>query len=435
MYLQQNDKARAVLFFGSEGIVRELLYSEFEALLDGFVPLEEWAGRTLKAVYVEANASFKVTSAVFFLVSFEADGAVEAAWNMPLADLARSASTGPDLGAGPIHMACKSKCPIAYYKDLLWEPDAKSKNNHFKHIMHSVKRNRLGFVFKAPDEDAAPVAGSVQFDPKYQLDIKSQLETLLQEQRSQMSQFEGDKEKAVKEIRLEYLGKIEQLQQQLQDKEKALKEVEAHALELKGTIDGQVQKIEGLREYFEHKLERAQGNEQEVVDSLKAHYEHELEEKLKAVTGELNDLLKMKEVELVYRVEHEEQLREEIDKLKQNSQELFANSGNQMLEKLSEKGVNFVTYQAGAGHITIPVDEMSNFIDNPVAFTAAYCGVSEKHYSAWLSHYQAPVCMALDEHGEECSENLKRISNPAEFIPGESEYCEKHQQFKAVNTA
>lgn len=431
MYLDHDEKARAVLFFGSEGIARELLYGEFEALLDGFVPLEEWSGRTLKGVYVEFNSQFLVTSAVFFLVSFEDSGLVEAAWNMPLTDLARTSAKGPDMGAGPIHIACKSKCPIAMYKDSMWEPVNKDKASHFAAIAKAVKRNRLGFVFKQVDEDTTAGANQVMMssaaDLQYQKELKRQMESLLKEQRQQMASFSSDKENALKEVRLEYIAKIEQLQAKLQDAESNLRDAEKRNEELKETIDGQVQKIEGLREYFEHKLERAQGNEQEIVDSLKAHYEAESDAKLNSVTKEMSELLKMKEVELVYRIEHEEQLRDEIEAMRRSNQELIENSGNHLLSKLSEKGVNFVTYQPGAGHITIPLDEIANFIDNPTEFTAAYCGVSERHYQAWLRHYQAPVCAALVDDEHTCSANIERVTTPSQFVPGESEFCQEHQ--------
>jgi len=78
MFLHDTDKAQAVLFFGKEGISKELLYPELEALLDGFVPLEEWASTTQKAAYVEFNYQFVVTAAVFFTMAFDAKGGMTA---------------------------------------------------------------------------------------------------------------------------------------------------------------------------------------------------------------------------------------------------------------------------------------------------------------------------------------------------------------------
>ncbi len=120
--MQQLDteKAQAVLFFGDNGVTKELLHSEFEALLDGYVPICEWQNEEKKAVYVEFNKDYIAVAAVFFNISFDAEGLVDPAWNLPLLDMARTVSKGPDLGAGPIHLACYSQCPVAYYRDWLW---------------------------------------------------------------------------------------------------------------------------------------------------------------------------------------------------------------------------------------------------------------------------------------------------------------------------
>ena len=441
MFYLSTDKARAILFFGNEGVVKELQYSEFEALLDGFVPMEEWSGRTVRAAYVEINNNFCVVSAVFFVVTFDPKGGVDASWNLPLADLARTAAKGPDMGAGPIHLACASHCPIAFYQNALWDPDMKSHSSHFAQIKKSLKGNRLGIVFKPAEpkvgggfseKDAQQLEQRLtqQLGKHYEQELRDHMAQLLKDQRLRISTLTSDKEAALKELRLEYAQKMETLQQQLDERERMLADADKRNQELKATIDGQVQKIEGLREYFEHKLQRVQGSEQESIEVLKAQYEIESEAKLTAATAELNDLLKMKEVELLYRAEHEEALQQEVARLRQENQALTADSGDQILEKLSRKGVNFVTYQTGAGHITIPLSEVGNFIDNPMVFTAAYCGVSEKHYLAWLNHYQMPVCSALNDAGEACCADIPRIGSPAEFILGDSEFCQRHNPLR-----
>lgn len=441
MHFLDTEKAQAVLFFGGEGVSKELLFPELEALLDGFVPIGEWAGSSQKAVYVEFTSDFIVTAAVFFIMNFDDSGAVEATWNLPLVDMARTATKGPDLGAGAIHLVCRSQCPVAYFKDWLWDPDMRPQSSHFSQIKKCLKRNRLGLHFKvtATQEDAGGGKMSAneakkleqrlsqQFSSQYEQEMRNQMAQLLKDQRLRVATMSSEKDAAIKELRLEQVKKIESLQQLLEDKVAIIEDLTKRNGELKNTIDGQVQKIEGLREYFEHKLQRAQGADDGYVDSLVAQHEKELAENSQKVTQELNDVLKMKEIELLYRTEHEAELRDEIQKLRQENQELLNNSGDHLLEKLSRKGVNFVTYQPGAGHITIPYTEIPNFVGNPSAFTAAYCGVSEKHYQAWLKHYQTPVCCVVDSDGDMCSENLKRVINPEEFVVGESDVCEAHR--------
>lgn len=441
MFLHDTDKAQAVLFFGKEGISKELLYPELEALLEGFVPLEEWANSTQKAAYVEFNHQFVVTAAVFFTMAFDAKGAVDSGWNLPLLDMARTTAKGPDLGAGAIRIACASQCPIAYFKDWLWDPDMNPEGPQFKQIKRSLKRNRLGVHFRstrsAEDSANGLSAQEVQhleahfsqhFSKQYEKALREQMSQLLEGQRQRIASMVSDRDEAVQAMRTDYERRIEELQQQLESSAAACADLDKNNQELRLTIEGQLQKVEGLREYYEHKLRRVQGIDSETLTAARARLESEMESRMRSATGELNELLKMKEVELQYRVEHEEQLQQEIFRLRREHQEFLANSSDHFLETLSRKGVNFVTYQPGAGHITIPYSEMTLFLENPSAFTAAYCGVSEDQYHAWLRHYQTPVCNALDDSGEMCCANLQRVTSPADFVIGQSDLCDQHRR-------
>ena len=134
----------------------------------------------------------------------------------------------------------------------------------------------------------------------------------------------------------------------------------------------------------------------------------------------------MRDIEVMYRNEQEQQLREEVAKLQTENREFLANSGDNLLEKLARNGLSFVTYQTGAGHINVPAGEISDFLSNPVQYTAEFCGTTESQYKSWLLHYQAPVCNHLNEEGELCGENIDRVGIPADFFEGESDRCEAH---------
>ena len=444
MIYNKVDKAQAILFLGNEGVVKELLYPEFEAVLDGFVPMEEWSGRTANAVYVEVNCDFLVTAAVFFTLGFDQTGAVEASWNLPLRDLARTSERGPDMGAGPIHLACASRCPVTAFEEYMWDPDLTEQGPHLNQIKKSIRRNRMGIVFKLDEsgdglEDlAGPSAEqlknlSKQLGEQYKSEMRNQMAHLLEEQKKQMAALGAEKEKAINDVRLEYLQKIEALQKQITERNTRLSDANKRNEELKETIDGQASKLEGLREYFEKKLERSSVVDDSVVATLKTQNEAEVQAKVVAATQELKELLGMKDVELSYRKEHEDALSQELSVLRGQNQELLTQGGDQILQKLSSKGVNFVTYQPGAGHITIPVTQVALFMESPVAFTADYCGVSEDHYNAWLAHYQAPICMAEGVQGDICGENLHRVTTPSEFVAGESNFCAQHNQLQKVD--
>ena len=50
----------AVVFFEDGAVSKEMTYSEFEAILDGVVGMDDFAGDTLKAVFVVVNGRLKV---------------------------------------------------------------------------------------------------------------------------------------------------------------------------------------------------------------------------------------------------------------------------------------------------------------------------------------------------------------------------------------
>mgnify|MGYP006952905825 CR=1 FL=1 len=81
----------AVMFFSERGISKEMLFPEFEALLDGLVASPEFADETVEAVFLQINARLQVRAAVFFTLDFDLDGYVNRLWNMPLRQIAERA--------------------------------------------------------------------------------------------------------------------------------------------------------------------------------------------------------------------------------------------------------------------------------------------------------------------------------------------------------
>src|SRR5690554_7586518 len=82
----------AVMFFSDQGIAREMLFTEFEALLDGLVAAPDFADETVEAVFLQINSRLYVRAAVFFTVDFDLDGYVNRLWNLPLRTLAEKAA-------------------------------------------------------------------------------------------------------------------------------------------------------------------------------------------------------------------------------------------------------------------------------------------------------------------------------------------------------
>src|SRR5690606_12640708 len=106
-----SEQQEAVIVFDNGKIARQLQYVEFEAVIDAYVPMADYAGQRAQAAYIRVNSRLQVTTCVFFLVDFNEQGMINRRWNVPLQNLADSAARGPDLGAGAIRLACFSQCP------------------------------------------------------------------------------------------------------------------------------------------------------------------------------------------------------------------------------------------------------------------------------------------------------------------------------------
>jgi len=440
-----DELASAVFFFNNEGsVAREMHYSEFEALLDNYVPLAEWANREARATYVQIDRRMRVCSAVFFLIGFNKVGHVLESWNLPLDQLTRNAMRGPDLGAGPIRLVCASQCPIEYFKKSLWDPDLRSSNNQLLMLKKAVTRNKLALQFRdAPEEEIESKSQSLNTDQlekklgaqirkEYAREFRDHMAQMLKDQRLRTATILNDSQKTVTNLKVEHGNRIEEYRALIEEKKRAIEEERQRNAQLKETIDGQAKKIEGLREYFEHKLEQAEGQGAEYVKALRENYEAETEAKIEAATTELKEMLQMRDVELFYRNEQESQLRDEIARLRRENQALLSGTDNELLEKMVSRGVSFVSYQPGAGHITIPIADLSKYMNNPIAYAAEQCGVQENHYRAWLEHYQAPVCSHVDNGGNFCGENVPRITNPADFHSGDQDRCNEHKELKSA---
>ncbi|TQV81010.1 hypothetical protein FKG94_09955 [Exilibacterium tricleocarpae] len=437
-------QTQAVLFFEHNAIVREMLHAEFEAILDGFVPVTEKAGDTVKAVFLRVNPQLKITAAVFFLIDFDPRGFADKRWNIPLEQFADTAGRGPDLGAGPIRLACRSQCPVAWHQQQLWDPEMQPGANNFVILRKGVQRNRLGLqvVEEAPPEPPPAAAApptqiiepaalerhiSQKLQRQLEQEFRDRMAQTLKEQRLRILTLDSKRKQELQELQLEHQRRIQEHQEKIEQIRQLHSDEQQRNQQLKQTIDGQAAKIEGVREYFEHKLKTAKSIEIAQLQTLKTNFEMELDAKIEAATTELKEMLQMREVELTYRNELVGNLNEEISRLRQENQQLLSDSADQLLDKMNRSGISFVAFHPGAGHMTIPLSDMSTYLENPTAYAAQRCGVGEKQYEGWLAHYTAPTCQALNEQGELCGTLVTRVESPADFHSGESDRCYEHQ--------
>ncbi len=442
MALENTDTVEAVVLFTGDVITRELLYPEFEAILDGFVPVPDFKGTSAKATYLVINSNLQITAAVFFLLDFDDRGMVDRRWNVPLQQLAEVSGRGPDLGAGAIRLACYSQCAIGWHQKKLWDPQMDSTKSSFAQLKKSVQNNRMGVIFKKPAQERLAVVSPVSAQPAieqntlelqqkmhefYANELRNQTESLLKEQRLRIATLHSKQQETIQKLQHEHQQRLQAYQEKVKELKTLNVELELRNRSLKESFDVQASKVEGMREYFSHKLKAAQHDENSQIQALQENFAVELSLKLQTATAELREMLDMREVELFYRHQNETALKEEIVKVKQENQELLNHSGEQVLTRLEKAGVNFVVYHPGAGQFTIPVADLSAYLENPTAYVAKNSGVGERLYSNWYEHYQNPTCKGLDANGRPCGQPLVRIGSPVEFHEGESDRCEHHQ--------
>lgn len=148
----------AVMFFSERGICKEMLYPEFEALLDGLMGTPDFADETMEAVFLQINNRLQVRAAVFFTLDFDMDGFVNRLWNLPLRTLAEKAARGPDMGGGPIRLVCLGFTNQPQYKPHLWKPGQRGGRSDLAWVKEAVRRNALGIV--GEDEEALALLAS-----------------------------------------------------------------------------------------------------------------------------------------------------------------------------------------------------------------------------------------------------------------------------------
>lgn len=439
------EQLEAVFLFQEGQISRELLYPEFEAILDGFIPVPDYANASAKAAYVQVDHSLCVTGIVFFLLGFDAKGMVDRRWNVPLRQLIEAAGTGPDMGAGAIRLACYSQCPVAWHQKNLWDPLMQRGNNSFVAMRKAVKANRLGLIVKPPViEEVKPVAPVValrslqeveqeqlaleqKLHDHYTQELRDKMAMLIKEQRLRIATLVNQHQTKFHGIQHEHQQRLLAYQQKHQQLEQQNKELVERNRHLKDSLDVQATKIEGMREYFAHKLKAAQQDESSQVQVLQENFSLELDAKIRAATAELREMLDMREVELFYRHQNESALKDEIVNLKRENQQLLKNSGDQLLGRLTKAGVNLVVFLPGLGEVAIALDDIGRYLEDQQAYAADKAGVSEAIYSAWLEHHQSPCCNAVDARGHVCGRAVPAIETPLEFHSGESDRCAQHQ--------
>ncbi len=443
----------AVMFFSERGgVCKQMLFPEFEALLDGVVNMPEFADQQMRVAYVVINPRLLIKAAVFFYLDFDEKGAPDKGWNIPLQHLSEKAGRGPDLGAGPIRLACRSQCPVSWHQMHLWDPNLAPGQNDLVLLRDAVKRNNLGLLVE--DESAQAVAperlqmasedkwyapdSSKEVADKLaeKLDHDHRLKTaqLIKQQRLRISSLSQQHEEELAKFKLASAEQNKSLQTQLQGLQQALHQQEELNASLKAQLAVQAASFQASREELSEQLRALERHGRSESDILRSQFENEVQARVAAAVVEYQEQIAIRDVELVYRNEQEAQLQQELERLRGERDELASQGGGQILERLAKLGVVFVVYHPGAGHLTIPLQDVARYRDNPMAYAAAKCFVSEEQYRQWLAHYQQPSCEAALPSGERCAIPIDRIDSPSRFAIGESNCCARHKASSRLRT-
>ncbi|MHC3748670.1 chromosome partitioning protein ParA [Stutzerimonas stutzeri] len=435
----------AVLFYNEGTICKEMLYPEFEAVLDGVVALPEFADRQMHAVYVMINPRLQVRAAVFFCLDFNEDGSADDGWNTPLRQLAERTGRGPDMGAGPIRLACRSQCPVSWHQMHMWDPKVSAERNDLAVLRDTIKRNQLGLLV---EDEGAPVVpaerlqmvaedawyaaeagkeATTQRSESHEREQRQKAALLIKQQRQRIANLERLREEdalksaaaADKERKL-LQDEIRSLQQQLQQ------QTELNA-SLHAQMTAQAESFQKAREEMSKQLRTLEVSGRVEIGAAREQFEHEAQARIAAAVAEYKEQVAIRDVELAYRNELDAQQEEEIQRLK-NECETLRQSGDRVLEDLSRQGVVFMAYHPGAGHLTIALQDLARYRANPLAYAAAKCFVSEEQYRQWLEHYQKPACIATLASGERCAMPLDKVDAPSRFVIGESNCCARHRK-------
>lgn len=141
-----NGLDEVILLFDAEGtdVTGEMRFGDFQALLDQAGTLEPQAASHVKAAYVLVGTGLTVCGVVLFTFDVNENGFVDPAFNIPLHYLLENAGAGPDIGNGPLPLACKGQCPVPWHANKLWRSAGDGDDHAVMLVQKAVWRNRLG---------------------------------------------------------------------------------------------------------------------------------------------------------------------------------------------------------------------------------------------------------------------------------------------------
>lgn len=412
---------QAVLFFDGGRLVKEMLYTEFEAVLDQVVGLVDFAGREIRACFMRVSQHQQILGTLFFLVDFDERGFVNRSWNLPLQHLLDKAGRGPDLGAGRILLGCRSQCPVAWHQRQLWDPQLDGEDSTFVLLMAAVRRNRLGLPMVDPAEPE-PLPSAPDGDPAA---LTRQLEALEAQHALQLATLRSESQQQTEQLHQHYRIQLSDAAAALESTKLLFRDEKHRNRLLQERLAQQVAEVREGRQQAELAAARV-GAESAEIGRLREQFTLELKLKVEQATANLHEMLDMRDVELFYREEQLGSLRQEVSRLRQERDRLIQRGSARLLELLTESAVTLVVYSPGGEAITLVADALADYLDDPVGWLAACCGMSLEDFRIWQRHCEEPLCEAVSTGGTACRQPLEKVIQPERFFAGRSNRCTDH---------
>lgn len=477
-YLASNE---LVLFWEGESIDKTMVLSDFQATLDGYVGISAYAGDERRAAYVQLDEQLKPSACVLFTIAFDDAGYPERSWNMPLRHMVEIAGRGPDLGGGPIRLVCRSQNPVSWHGGRLWDPVMEAPYNTFAQIVQQVEVACDRYSMRPLSGDKTAVSTPViadedipvltnaasdtaytasPVDPHWGKERELLREQLVQQQ-LRIATLENDKNETIARLGLMHQQQVDILEAQntrLLSQHKTLKEQTDSYREQVDTLRQQLASTLALesslteeRRLHEEQLaavmrsklgeetqrfeELLKQKEQEYAAReahLRAEYQLSLEQRIDEEASCFRMQLDSLRAELGYRDDAQNTLSRELAELKASQSQREESAADQFLRNLESLGMNFVVFHQGAGHISVPLSDLTLYVNNPMAYAAAKCLVNEEQYRHWVTHYENPRCNAAIGEGKCCDARLIRTDSPTKFVTGLSDRCARHQSSDAA---
>jgi hypothetical protein len=286
---------------------------------------------------------------------------------------------------------------------------------------------------KLNEADSALAHSLIQYiRKKIASDNVEQIENLERQHQLQLASEKNKLSDELRELEQLHSDQLRQMQVEITKLQEANENEKQGSETLRRQLLEQQQISEKLRESFHDQLAETKQVEGNQIELLKSNFESELSLRIQAIAKEYEQQLDGKDIEIAYKNEQQSLLREEIAQLHEEHAQLIKEAGEQFISRLRDNKVTFMAYHLGAGNITIDLDSIGVYLENPIAYASNICKVPESDYRAWISHYSNPACCEFSAaKGETCGKKLRRVETPTQFVSGRSDRCPLHWTFTA----